>query len=132
MPTHAPADSAAQQRRVYAQRYAHLRKLHDFFRYDGRYRLLLMEELFRKFELPFERQRVFELGFGTGSLLFRFDVTSELHGCELSESAVQAAAHDARTPSYRDARFVLSEGDGRPRFPGTNYDIVIASHVLEH
>jgi SAM-dependent methyltransferase len=132
MPTNATGDSAAHQRRVYAQRYARLRRLHDFFRYDGRYRLLLMEELFRKFDLPFERQRVFELGFGTGSLLFRFDVTSELHGCELSESAVQAAQHDARTPSYRAARFVLSERDGRPCFPGSDYDMVIASHVLEH
>jgi SAM-dependent methyltransferase len=126
------AASAAYQRDLYAERYAYLRQAYDFFRYDARYRLQLMEETFRAHDIPFERQRVFELGFGTGSLLLRFDVTSTLHGCEISTSAVRELTRDPRVQAYRDPRFLLSQADGMPRFPGSDYDVVIASHVLEH
>ena len=70
------AAGSLDQRRVYAGRYRYFRALHDFLRYDGRYRLFLMEELFRAHDIPFERQRVFELGFGTGfaAVALRHDV----------------------------------------------------------
>lgn len=120
------------QRAIYAQRYRWFRTLHDLLRYDARYRLLLIEELFRAFDIPFEHQRVFELGFGTGSLLLRFDTTSTLHGSELSESAVDALRSDPRLRSYEEAQLTLCHDDGAPRFPDRDYDVVIASHVLEH
>jgi SAM-dependent methyltransferase len=120
------------QRRVYAKRYGCLRRIHDLMRYDARYRLFLLEMLFRRFEIPFERQRVFELGFGTGSLLLRFDHTSVLHGSELSESAVDSLQRDARTQHYREVKLLTSHLDGAPRFPEKDYDVVLASHVIEH
>lgn len=120
------------QRRVYAERYRHLRQVHDLLRYDARYRLFLLEQLFRRFDIPFERQRVFELGFGTGSLLLRFDHTSCLHGSELSQSAVETLAQDARIKHYREVVLVPSHGDGSPCFPDHDYDVILASHVIEH
>jgi SAM-dependent methyltransferase len=120
------------QRRVYRKRYGCLRQVHDLLRYDARYRLFLLEMLFRRFAIPFERQRVFELGFGTGSLLLRFDHTSSLHGSELSESAVDSLERDARTKHYREVSLLTSHVDGSPRFPGSEYDVVLASHVIEH
>ena len=120
------------QRRVYAKRYGCLRQAHDLLRYDARYRLFLLETLFRRFDIPFERQRVFELGFGTGSLLLRFDHTSTLHGSELSEGAVRALSQDARVRHYREVELVASADDGAPRFPGSDYDVILASHVIEH
>jgi len=132
MPTPARPEDPGYQRKIYAQRYAHFRRVHDLLRYDARYRLLLMEELFREYGIPFEHQRVFELGFGTGSLLLRFDSTSVLHGSEISESAVCAMQNDARVSAYRETRFVLSADSGQPSFPGDQYDVVMASHVLEH
>jgi len=135
-PTHAPEVDetgwVSRQRRVYAERYRHFRALHDFLRYDARYRLFLMEEVFRAHDIPFEHQRVFELGFGTGSLLLRFDTSSSLHGSEISESAVSAMRRDPRGRAYKEAKFVLAQPDGTPSFPDTNYDIMIASHVIEH
>jgi SAM-dependent methyltransferase len=112
--------------------YKRLRRVRWLFRYDCRYRLFLMEELFRKKGIPFERMKVYELGFGTGDLLFRFDSTSTLHGCEITPDAVEAIKNDSRLNRYRDTRFVCSDPDGNPQFPSTDYDLVIASHVLEH
>lgn len=122
----------ARQKQLYARRYRHFRALHDWLRYDARYRLFLMEELFRAHDIPFERQRVFELGFGSGSLLMRFDTTSTLHGSEISESAVTALQSDPRTRAYHEVRLQRALPSGAPSFPGREYDVVIASHVLEH
>jgi SAM-dependent methyltransferase len=91
-----------------------------------------MEELFNKRRVPFERMKVYELGFGTGYLLFRFDNTSTLHGCELAEEAVAAIKADPRLKRHEKTSFVCSNPDGSPRFPSSDYDLVIASHVIEH
>jgi hypothetical protein len=121
------------QRETYGQGfYVRLRRIRWLFRYDCRYRLLLMEELFRKHQVPFERMKVYELGFGTGDLLFRFDSTSTLHGCEVTEEAIEAIKGDPRLKRYDQADFVCSNPDGSPRFPSSGYDLIIASHVLEH
>lgn len=125
------ASDVAFQRATYRDRYARFRRVEEWLRYDCRYRTWLMEDVFRRHSIPFERQRVYELGFGRGELLLRFDVTSELHGCELSESAVRALSADDRIRPYR-RELVVADHDGTPRFPSTDYDIAIASHVLEH
>lgn len=122
----------AKQRRIYGQRYRCFRRVHDVLRYDARYRLFLLEEAFRRFDIPFERQKVFELGFGTGSLLLRFDTSCTLHGSELSESAVLGLSTDPRVRGYREVCFVQNHADGSPHFPSSDYDIVLASHVIEH
>ncbi len=123
----------ARQRAIYGGGfYRRLRRLRWLLRYDCRYRVLLMEELFREHDIPFERMLVYELGFGTGDLLLRFDTTSTLHGCELSEEAVDALRADRRTRGYAETCFVTADGNGAARFPASDYDMVIASHVLEH
>jgi len=126
------ADPAYQRARYEAALYDRFRLVQRWARYDGRYRLRLMEELFRRHGIPFERQRVFELGFGTGELLLRFDTTSALHGCEIAATAVRALEGDPRIRGYRDVALAVSAGDGAPVFPGGDYDVVIASHVIEH
>lgn len=120
------------QRQTYSRRYGMFRRMQDLLRYDARYRLILMEELFRRFDIPFERQKVYELGFGTGSLLLRFDTSCALHGAELSESAIRGLASDPRAREYRELRLLPTRDDGAPSFPDRDYDIVLASHVLEH
>lgn len=92
----AARDPDFQRQRYGTDFYQRMRTLRWLFRYDCRYRLLLMEEVFRRHGVPFEHQRVFELGFGTGDLLRRFDTTSTLHGCELSLGAIEALRRDPR------------------------------------
>jgi len=131
-PSSAAADPRWQRQRYTSGFYSSFRRLKSLFAYAGRYRLLLAEEAFRRHNIPFERLKVFELGFGLGELLLRFDSTCSLHGCELSEDAIDALKRDPRLTDYRETRFVLSAPDGSPRFPSLGYDMVIASHVLEH
>ena len=127
-----PADPGF-QREVYNRGfYRRLRRIRWLVRYDCRYRMFLMEEIFRKHKVPFENQKVYELGFGAGDLLLRFDRTCILHGCEVSEEAIQELYNDPRIKRYRETRFVPADESGYPIFPASDYDVVIASHVLEH
>jgi len=128
----AARDPEFQRQRYGGEFYRRMRTVRWLLRYDCRYRLLLMEELFRRHGVPFEHQKVFELGFGTGDLLLRFDTTCTLHGCELSLGAIEALRRDPRLADYAGAELLLAGEDGTPRFPGSGYDLVIASHVLEH
>ena len=128
----AACDPSFQRERYGQGFYSRMRGLRWLFRYDCRYRLLLMEELFRRHSVPFEHQHVFELGFGTGDLLLRFDTSCALHGCEISLEAIGALRRDPRLAEYAEAELLLAGDDGTPRFPARDYDLVIASHVLEH
>ena len=112
--------------------YRAFRKVRWAFRYDCRYRLFLMEEILRRRGVPMERQKVYELGFGTGYLLRRFDHSCVVHGCEISIEALQALEMDPWFRKYRETVLILATPDGSPRFPSSEYDLVIASHVLEH
>lgn len=132
MNPHHAADPAYQRARYEAALYDRFRPIQRWARYDGRYRLRLMEELFRRHAIPFERQRVFELGFGTGELLLRFDTTSALHGCEIASTAVRALERDPRLRGYDEVALTVAAEDGSPVFPGRAYDVVLASHVIEH
>ncbi len=127
------AADAAYQARVYGHGfYRRWRRLRWAFRYDCRYRLLLMEELFRRHWIPMEHMKVYELGFGTGYLLLRFDRSCSIHGCEISREAIELMQATARTRGFEDIAFVEPGADGAARFPAQDYDLVIASHVLEH
>ncbi len=127
------AGTAAYQSRVYGDGfYRRWTRLRWAFRYDCRYRILLTEELFRRHWIPFERMKVYELGFGTGYLLLRFDRTCAIHGCELSRDAIALLERSAEQRGFEDVRLVEAAQDGSARFPDSSYDLVIASHVLEH
>lgn len=127
-----PADPRFQRNLYNRGFYRRMRRIRWLLRYDCRYRMFLMEEAFHKHRIPFEHQKVYELGFGAGDLLLRFDNTCILHGCEVSAEAINQLYNDRRIERYREARFVLADSDGYPVFPSSGYDLIIASHVLEH
>ena len=88
------------QRKIYSSGfYRRLKTVRWLVRYDCHYRLFLMEETFRRHQIPFERQRVYELGFGTGNLLMRFDTSCCLHGCEVSSEAIWPMSYDGSNVS---------------------------------
>ena len=79
-----------------------------------------------------ERQRVLELGFGSGDLLFLFSTSCTLMGTELSQSAVDAIEQDPRLTHYHDTWFRAAQADGTLPSPPVQADILINSHMLEH
>lgn len=77
--------------------------------------------------------RVFDQGFGLGSMLFEFGPTCGIAGLELSASAVDAARAAAVDRGFRDVD--LRKFEPGAAFPGEwreRFDVVISSHVLEH
>ena len=78
------SDFNYQQQVYHHDFYRSFRRLRWLFRYDCRYRLFLMEEVFRKHGVPFEHRRVYELGFGSGDLRMHTpSVPTSLNTCQL-------------------------------------------------
>lgn len=100
------------------------------FRYDTQVKRKTVLHLVKKAGKSLERQRVLEIGFGSGAVIFSFHPTCEIHGVEISPTAINAAKKRARERGYQEFSFHFPE-ERLPVHDGT-MDIVIASHVLEH
>ncbi len=99
-------------------------------RYDTQIKKRTCLYLMRKGGKSRRNQRVLELGFGSGEVLNSFHKTSEIYGLEMSPSAIEHAERRARKKKFKHYEF-LPIKDSFP-FPDASFDIVIASHVLEH
>ena len=75
---------------------------------------------------------VLDVGFGNGMLAFLFDASCTICGTELSSTAITDANNRARREGYCRVDFKIpSESEPFPFEPGS-FDVVIASHVVEH
>lgn len=101
------------------------------FRYDTQVKRKTCLYLLQRIRRPMHNQRVLEIGFGSGAVLFSFDRSCEIHGLEISRSAVARAEQKAEQRGYKEARFRIAENDLLP-YPDEYFDVVIASHVIEH
>ena len=103
------------------------------------FRLRYASQIKRKTVLWLLRQRQFipsnkqvlEIGFGSGEVLFSLGRDCHIAGVEVSHSAVEHAAARANELGFAKADFRMACDDLLP-FPDKAFDVVIASHVLEH
>ncbi len=102
------------------------------WRYDTQVKRKTCLDLLHRHVRDLHGRRVFELGFGSAETLFSLPRNCEIAGVELSESAVRRAAGKARQQERNNCRFeMIAEGATLP-FGDGEFDIAIASHVLEH
>lgn len=85
----------------------------------------------RRAGVPTRGVRVLDVGFGSGMLLFMFDRSCSIAGTELSPAAIERARRRAAERGYARFDFVQS-AEPRLPFPDQAFDVVIASHVIEH
>lgn len=101
------------------------------FRYDTQVKKKTVHFLLSKINLQKKNLRVFEAGFGSGSVLFSFDPSCEIYGTEISTSAIQNANEFAKKRKYTAYQFQNATGSTLP-FLDNYFDLAIASHVIEH
>jgi ubiquinone/menaquinone biosynthesis C-methylase UbiE len=101
------------------------------FRYDTQVKRKTCLHLVRAAGRRLSGQSVLEIGFGSGAVLFSFDRSSRLYGLELSQSAVEHAIQTARRKDYKNIDFRLA-AENKIDFADDLFDLVIASHVIEH
>lgn len=101
------------------------------FRYDTQVKRKTCLYLLRLAGKSLADQRVLEIGFGSGAVLFSFDKSCQVHGLEISKSAIAQAERKAVKLGYRGHDFHLVSGETLP-YPDGHFDVIIASHVVEH
>lgn len=101
------------------------------FRYDTQIKRKTCLYLLRRVGQTLRNQKVLEIGFGSGAVLFSFDPSCEIYGLEISHSAIERANRKAGQLGYRSHRFDLVDGNSLP-YEDDCFDIVVASHVVEH
>lgn len=102
------------------------------WRYDTQVKRKTIFALLNELAIDLSNKRVFELGFGSGAVLFSFPRTCELYGVEISTSAVEKARVEAQKRGYLGHEFVLDKDEAPFPVQVGSMDIVVASHVLEH
>jgi 2-polyprenyl-3-methyl-5-hydroxy-6-metoxy-1,4-benzoquinol methylase len=117
---------------VYRDFYRRWRGIRWFFRYDVHYRCRRLREVSDDLGLEIEDKKVLDIGFGSGHMLASFPMSCEIHGAEISESAVLEAKKDARFNNHAKSEFHLIPEGEPDRIPEGPFDIVVSSHVLEH
>lgn len=101
-------------------------------RYEYIYRRRIFKDTLRKMGVPASGQRVLDVGFGYGDLLFMFDPSCDLHGLEISPSAVELARQRAERGGYTHFTFIEHDLHDLVPYSERSFDLVICSHVLEH
>jgi SAM-dependent methyltransferase len=120
------------QKRQYGGSFYRTNRWRWAFRDDCRYRWNRLLEFLAQIGFGIHSRTVYDVGFGTGDLLFLFPTSCRLMGTELSEEAVAAIQVDSRLEPYTDHWFEPVGADGVLPAPPHRPDIVLASHVLEH
>ena len=101
--------------------------------YSNQTKLRRFRALIRRHGLLNEPIRVFDQGFGLGSMLFAFPTGASIAGLEMSPSAVASAMVVAKNKGYKNVDLrVYTPGVPYPSEWRGCFDLVISSHVLEH
>lgn len=121
-----------QQTLIYENAYSGARRLRRLLRYDIRYRCRRLHEVARQLDVDLERKYVLDFGFGGGDLLASFPRSCHVVGTEISRSAVERAAQEARFRVYAKAEFHLAREGHLDDVPAGPFDVIVSAHVLEH
>ena len=102
------------------------------FRYDTQIKRKTCLHLVKEAGKSLRNKRILEIGFGSGETLFSFAADCEIFGIELSDSAISHARQRAYQLGFSCANFYHASEDATLPFTDGYFDIVIASHVIEH
>jgi len=102
------------------------------FRYDTQYKVKSALYALEKIKFNCKNKNIFEFGFGSGELLLSFQDSNGISGVEISAIAVEKIINKAANKEIREYMFKLADNKNIYSYSKSAFDLVIASHVIEH
>ena len=99
-------------------------------RYDTQYKKNTCLQMLKKNNIIPIKNKILEIGFGCGETLLSFH-KSELHGLEISNSAINFVMKRAQKIKIKNIHLQINTKNILP-YPDNSFNLVIASHVIEH
>jgi len=101
------------------------------FRYDTQFKVKSALNALKKIKFNSEQKKIFEFGFGSGELIFKFKNVALIGGKEISSYAVDLATEKAKKKNLKSYFNLIREVPAN-YIPEIKYNLIIASHVIEH
>ncbi len=79
-----------------------------------------------------KNQKVLDVGFGSGLMMFNFHKSCELFGTEFSEYGISTCLKVANRKNYKKCELIIPEESEVLPYDDNSFDIIVASHVVEH
>lgn len=86
----------------------------------------------KKSDMDFKNKKVLDIGFGSGLMMFNFDNSCELYGTEFSDYGIEMCNEIAKKKKYSHHEFITPEESEILPYEDSSFDVIIASHVVEH
>lgn len=107
-------------------------RLKDRFRYNFEIARKNFLQVLKKTKTSLSNKKVLDIGFGSGLIMFVFDKSCKLFGTEFSEHAIKTCSDFAKKRGYKDFEFIIPEQSEILPYQSDFFDVVTASHVVEH
>ena len=102
------------------------------YRYDTQYKMKSAINALKNIGFDHKGKKIFEFGFGSGELITTFIGADFISGTEISKFSVFLSNNRADKLKFRRHDFqVITDTNNYLTYEGT-FDLVIASHVIEH
>ena len=116
----------------FEQRWKENNRLKDRLRYN--FECAKKDFLFamKETKMSKKNKKVLDIGFGSGLMMFNFHSSCELYGTEFSEYSITMSNKIAKRKKYKKYNFIIPENSEILPYENDYFDIIIASHVVEH
>ena len=117
---------------AFDERWKENSRLKDRFRYNFEAARKNLIYSLKKTGVSKKNKKILDIGFGSGLMMFNFDKSCEIYGTEFSDYAIKTCNKIGKKIGYKKIELIVPDDSEILPYEDNFFDIIIASHVVEH